>query len=144
MGGQEKGETRSCDTTQVAPLRAQNANKSVDDLSYSESKWAFSLLQKQTDGVWESPGCRRVSSLKPVARSPAADCLFRTRSVGESSLFLCTRLFPTLSADCCMHTHIPQTNFHLSDPVRETLLLLELPQLPHDSTTPYSRTLLNG
>ena len=76
MGGQEKGETRSCDTTQVAPLRAQNANKSVDDLSYSESKWAFSLLQKQTDGVWESPGCRRVSSLKPVARSPPPTAFF--------------------------------------------------------------------
>ena len=69
----------------------------------------------------------------------AADCLFRTsgsRSVGESSLFLCTRLFLCrfripycigtyggnvsisicksftfeLSADCCMHTHIPQTS----------------------------------
>eukprot|EP00964_Phaeocystis_antarctica_P151077 scaffold118644_cov71-Phaeocystis_antarctica.AAC.2 len=53
----------------VAPLRQQNVNESVDDLSYSE----------HTDSVWESPACRRVSSLKPVAKVPrAGDCLFRT------------------------------------------------------------------
>ena len=53
----------------VASLREQNVNESVNDLSYFE----------QTDGVWESPGCRRVSSLKPVAKVlPRSDCLFRT------------------------------------------------------------------
>ena len=54
----------------VASLRGQNVNESLNDLSYSE----------QTDGVWESPGYRRVSSRKPGAKVPGPPPAFFGRA----------------------------------------------------------------